>query len=309
MRQTTTVNPGKARNFLHHCIGAAILVANKIRHAVGGYRNPRPFGASQIARGVKYDFDVVDGWLASLQRYNDGRVSISGRRVLELGPGADLGVGLILLAGGAAKYTAVDAHNLVAAASGEFYERLFDELAGRSNIETDIDTLRRELALAKDGAGERLCYHCSRDFDLSVVADDSIDLIVSQAAFEHFDDVRRTIEQISKLACQGAVLVCEIDLATHTRWIRDRDPLNIYRFSDEWYNLMKFRGSPNRVRPLAYREMLADAGWGNIELFPLAVLDGSYLARVQHSLADRFTGETSEMGYLSVALCARKARE
>ena len=306
MRQPRIVNPEKVRNFLYHCAGGAILVANRIRHAVGGYRNPRPFGASQIARGVKYDFDVVDGWLAALKRYNDGRISISGRRVLELGPGADFGVGLILLAGGAAHYTAVDAHNLATAASGGFYDHLFDGLAGRSNIETDIDTLRRELALAQGGAGERLCYHCSRDFDLSVVADDSIDLIVSQAAFEHFDDFRRTIQQMSKLVCPPAALVCEIDLATHTRWIRDRDPLNIYRFSDAFYNLLKFRGSPNRVRPKEYRNMLADAGWGNIELFPLTVLDKNYLAKVQPSLAGRFTDETSQMEYLSIALCAEK---
>jgi len=306
MRSPKIVNPGKVRNFLYHCAGGAILVANKIRHAVGGYRTPRPFAASQIARGVKYDFDVVDGWLAALQRYNDGRVHISGRSVLELGPGSDFGVGLILLGLGAANYTGVDAHNLVTAASGAFYDHLFDELAGHSNIETDIDTLRRELDLAQGGTGQRLCYHCSRDFDLSVIADDSIDLIVSQAAFEHFDDVRRTIQQTSKLASPGAVLVCEIDLATHTRWIRDRDPLNIYRFSDEWYNLMKFSGSPNRLRPQAYRDMLAEAGWGNIELFPLSVLDENYLAKVQPSLADRFTDEASQMEYLSVALCAEK---
>jgi len=306
MRSPKIVKPGKVSNRLYKLAGAAILIANKIRHAVGGYRTPRPFGASQIARAVKYDFDVIDGWMECLQRYSGGKVDLSGRRVLELGPGADLGAGLILLAGGAAKYTAVDAHNLAAAASGEFYEKLFEELAARGNIETDIDTLRRELTLAQGGAGERLRYHCSRDFDLSVVADDSIDIIVSQAAFEHFDDVRRTIEQMSKLACPPAVLVCEIDLATHTRWIRDRDPLNIYRFSDTFYNLLKFRGSPNRVRPPACREMLADAGWGNIELFPLAVLDDSYLAKVQPSLARQFADEASEMGYLSVALCAEK---
>jgi ubiquinone/menaquinone biosynthesis C-methylase UbiE len=245
---------------------------------------------------------VVDGWLGCLKRYGGRPVDLSGKRVLELGPGADMGVGLILLAMGAENYTAVDAHNLVDTAGAEFYGKLFESLADRS----DIDTLRRELALAKDGAGERLRYHCSRAFDLSVIPDDSIDLIVSQAAFEHFDDMHPAIGQMSKLACPGAVLVCEIDLATHTRWIRDRDPLNIYRFSDAFYNMLKFRGSPNRVRPAAYREMLADAGWGNIELFPLAVLDESYLARVQPSLAGRFTDEASEMKYLSVALCAEK---
>lgn len=306
MREPSTVNPGKVLNFLHHCVGAVILLANKIRHAVVGYRNPRPFASSQIARAVKYDFDVVDGWLDCMQRYDSGRVHISGRRVLELGPGPDLGAGLILLAGGAAKYTAVDAHDLATAAGQRFYERLFEKLAARGNLETDIATLRRELALANDGAGERICYHCSKEFDLSVVPEESIDLIVSQAAFEHFDDVRRTVEQMTRLACPGAALICEIDLATHTRWIRDRDPLNIYRFSDEFYDQMKFRGSPNRLRPLEYREILSDAGWGNIELYPLCVLDKEYLAKVQPSLDGRFANDASQMECLSVALCARK---
>jgi len=306
MKSPKIVKPGKVSNRLNKLAGAAILIANKIRHAVGGYRTPRPFGASQIARAVKYDFDVVDGWMDCLKCYGGGEVDLSGRRVLELGPGADLGTGLILLAMGAASYTAVDVHNLAADASAEFYEQLFDEIAARGHLDADIDSLRSELALAQGGAGERLRYHCSRDFDLSVVADDSIDLVVSQAAFEHFDDAVRTIGQMSKSACPGALLVCEIDLSTHTRWIRSRDPLNVYRFSDAFYNMLKFSGSPNRVRPRAYREALVDAGWGDIELFPLAVLDDSYLAKVQLSLAARFTAETNEMEYLSITLCAKK---
>ena len=139
-----------------------------------------------------------------------------------------------------------------------------------------------------------------------MLPDESVDLIVSQAAFEHFDDLHRTIGQMSKLARPGAVLVCEIDLSTHTRWIRDRDPLNIYRYSDAFYNMLKFRGSPNRVRPQAYREMLSDAGWDDIQQYPLAVLDEDYLAGVQPSLARQFKDDASEMGSLSIALCARK---
>ncbi|MDP6633919.1 MAG: methyltransferase domain-containing protein [Phycisphaerae bacterium] len=306
MRQPKIVNPGKVRNRLHHVIGAVILTANKIRHAVGGYRTPRPFAPSQIARAVRYDFSVVDGWLDCLRQYVGERFSLAGKRVLELGPGADLGAGVILLAMGSDKYSAVDAHNLADAATDEFYDLLFLELAAREDLDIDIDALRDELLLTQDGAGERLCYQCNRDFDLSVIEDDSIDLIVSQAAFEHFDDVPRTIEQMSKLASPGAVLVCEIDLATHTRWIRDRDPLNIYRFSDAYYNLMKFRGSPNRIRPVEYKQMLTAAGWGDIEQFPLTVLDADYLARVQPSLAGRFRDQTAEMECLSVAVCARK---
>jgi SAM-dependent methyltransferase len=303
MRQPKIVNPDKASNCLHYCVGAAFLLANKIRHAVTGYRTPRPFDASQIARAVEYDFSVVDGWLDCLKQYSSGDSGLAGKSVLELGPGADLGVGLIMLAGGSAKYTAFDVHNLVDSASGEFYDKVFEQLADRA----DIDSLRRELALTGEGAGDKLCYQCDPDFDLSVLPDNSVDLIVSQAAFEHFDDLHRTIEQMSKLARPGAVLVCEVDLSTHTRWIRGRDPLNIYRYSDAFYNLMKFRGSPNRVRPQEYREMLSAAGWCDIQQFPLAVLDTDYVQRVQPKLAQRFKDPANEMECLSIMLCARKA--
>ncbi|MDP6046103.1 MAG: methyltransferase domain-containing protein [Phycisphaerae bacterium] len=302
MRQPQIVNPEKVSNRLNKLAGAAILIANKVRHACLGYRTPRPFDASQVDRAVDYDFTVVDGWTGCLEQYCRGAVDLSGRRVLELGPGADLGVGLILLAMGAESYTAFDVHNLADSAGGAFYEQLFEKLADRA----DIDSLRRELALAREGAGQNLAYRCDPSFDLSAIEAGGIDLIVSQAVFEHFDDVQRTIDQMSKLAAPGAMLVCEIDLSTHTRWIRDRDPLNIYRFPNTFYNMMKFRGSPNRVRPAEYRQMLTDAGWRDIQQFPLAVLDEEYLASVQPSLSGQFRDDASEMECLSVVLCAKK---
>jgi len=300
MRSPKIVNPGKASNGPCKLSGAAILVANKIRHAIMGYRTPRPFGSEEIDRAVEYDFSVVDGLLDCLSDYCRGATDLSGKRVLELGPGADMGVGLILLATGAGGYTAFDVHNLADTAGSEFYDRLLEQLSDRA----DADELRSQLALLKDGAPDRLCYRCERNFDMSVLPEQSVDLIVSQAAFEHFDDPRRTIEQMSALAAPGAMLVCEIDLATHTRWIRDRDPLNIYRYGDGFYNAMKFRGSPNRVRPREYKKMLADAGWEDVRQVPLAVLDEERLAEVQPALARRFR-EDADMRCLSIAICAR----
>ena len=300
MNEPQRVNPGKTSNWLNHCVGGLILATNKIRHAVMGYRTPRPFDASQIDRAVRYDLEVVDRWGEYIEHYSGARADLAGKNVLELGPGADLGVGLILLAMGARSYTAFDVHNLADAAGADFYDRLFDELSGRDDIEADIEQLRGQLALTLDGSADRLIYKCDRSFDLSVLEEQSVDLIVSQAAFEHFDDPQRTIEQMTRLARPGARLVCQIDMSTHTRWIRDRDPLNIYRFSDTFYNLMKFRGSPNRVRPVEYRKMLADAGWSDLRQYPQSLLDEDYLATVRDSLGRRFRDDDSEMQCLDV---------
>ena len=116
--------------------------------------------------------EVTPWVLDCLKQYSDSDADLTGKRVLELGPGADLGVGLILLAMGAEKYTARDVHNLAASASGEFYDRLFENLADRA----DIDSLRHQLDLTRDGSPEKLCYQCDPKFDLSVLPDESVDL-------------------------------------------------------------------------------------------------------------------------------------
>ena len=49
---------------------------------------------------------------------------------------------------------------------------------------------------------------------------------------------------------ERAHLVAEIDLQTHTRWIRNVDPLNIYRYSGQLYGSFRFSdgdGAPARV--------------------------------------------------------------
>ena len=56
---------------------------------------------------------------------------------------------------------------------------------------------------------------------------DSIDFVFSQAAFEHFENIYQTFEQISVITKPGAIMIAVVDLKTHSRWIRDRDPNNI----------------------------------------------------------------------------------
>ncbi len=89
--------------------------------------------------------------------------------------------------------------------------------------------------------------------DISTFGPNSVDLIFSHAAFEHFDDIDATFQKMSDIARPGCKLVSMIDLKTHTRWISDKDPLNIYRYGDLISSLLKFRGTPNRVRPHEYR--------------------------------------------------------
>jgi hypothetical protein len=117
-----TIRPVSSRT--DYWIGLLLGTVNVVRHRVVGYRRPRQFGADQIARSVDYVFEVVDRWQTR------GDVDWTGKRVLELGPGPDLGTGAIILDRGAVSYQAIDAFDLVSTAPDEFYDALAARLSG-----------------------------------------------------------------------------------------------------------------------------------------------------------------------------------
>ena len=141
---------------------------------------------------------------------------------------------------------------------------------------------------------------------MSVFEEEGIDLIVSQAAFEHFDNVEDVMRRLSKVVKAGTVLIAEVDLRTHTRWIRDADPLNIYRYEDSLYDALRFRGSPNRLRPFEYEQILKENGWRNIRIEPMEILDKNYVLKTQCKLAGRFQDQKNGMDQLIIAVCATK---
>lgn len=307
MAPLTVKHQPEPNNLAYYWIGFAFLVLNKIRHSMRGYTSPRPFPITQIKRAIEYDFSIVTHWLEILAEYTGTKADLAGKSVLELGPGADLGIGLIILWKGAKKYNAIDVHNLVKSVPDKLYEDLFHALGKtQADGKVPVDYLRSQLKLTQTEKNDRLNYICRQDFDITIFKDEGIDLVFSQAAFEHFDDIDRAFSQLSRTVKRGTVLIAEIDLNTHTRWLRDVDPLNIYRYNDTIYNLFRFRGSPNRIRPFQYRETLEKYGWDNIRIIPLTRVEDKYLSKVSKGLNPRFLDHKNQIEFLSVMLCATK---
>jgi len=128
----------------------------------------------------------------------------------------------------------------------------------------------------------------------------------SQAVFEHFDIVERTVSQLSNIVHSGTILGAEIDLRTHTRWIRDVDPLNIYRYGDPIYSLFRFHGSPNRIRSFEYKDYFEKQGWTKVNIIPLTRLEREYVAQINDRLSEKFRDPANQMEYLSIMICATK---
>lgn len=291
------------RDAFFFVVGIAFLFLAKTKNVINGYSSPKPFALSERERCLSYDMQVVDEWLNQLGRYlhENGEAAIRGQDVLELGPGSDLGVGLYLLSKGATSYSACDVNDLATGVPDAFYETLFARLPVGNR--PTVGELRQEMARVKSGESSRLNYVVRPGFDLaSAFGEDAFDLVFSQAAFEHFDDIDATVFELTDVCRPGAVIVAVIDLQTHSRWIRDHDPNNIYRYPRWLYRAFWFRGAPNRVRPQGYVRALNRCGWTDIIVLPLSQLEDQGISALDNAFRDR----SDQMTLLSVVLCARK---
>lgn len=298
--------PSGLSNGLNYLIGLVFMILNKIRHEFQGYKSARGFSSNLFEKAVSHDLNVVSRWYDYLKKYDEKDEAFQGKKILELGPGADLGVGLFLMAEGAKSYSTMDVHNLVKQTPPEIYAHLFDYLK-KAEIEASvIEELQRQLELTNNHKNDRLNYQVTKDFDLSIFDENSFDLIVSNAAFQQFDHPEKSIAQFSRLVKPGAKFIALIDLKTHTRYIKSRDPLNIYRYSDFVYKPLRFKGSPNRMRPYEYESALRSNGWENITIFPRVRLGEEYVKKVSRSLNEKFRDPKNRMQNLTVVICATK---
>ena len=294
------------RGTFFYIAGIGFLALAKARYVLKGYSSPKPFSISETEKCIEYDISVVEHWLAHLQKYTQCDNYIAGKNVLELGPGSDLGIGIYLLSKGCSQYYACDVNDLMRYTPDIFYEKLFVKLKS-TNSKAKVDFLKRQLDEAKKGNQSNLKYMVLNDFDIvSALGKSAVDLVFSQAAFEHFDDIDATVTQLSTVCKPGAIVVAEIDLKTHSRWIRNKDPNNIYRYSSYVYNTFFFRGIPNRVRPYQYKEAFERLGWTNVLITPLAILN-NHDSRCS-GLNKSYTDDKNQMNYLSIMLCAKNGK-
>lgn len=248
------------KNIFYYVSGLIILSLNKLRYSLQGYKSPRPFPTSHVEHALSYDKTIISGFSNQLKAYTGSSQPFTAKTILELGPGGDIGVAGILIDEGAKAYFALDKFDLWSLMPEEFYEQLRKKLHS--------ERARKEILNFKKGQNSDIHYLADSSLNVEPLPR-SIDLIISQAALEHFDNPQKVINELSRKVQPGCVLCAEIDLQTHTRWIRESDPNNIYRYPDWLYKLLHFPGIPNRLRSADYQEILAENGWKNIRIIPL----------------------------------------
>jgi Methyltransferase domain len=244
---------------LEYSGGLVLGLANAIRHRVRGYTTPRPFGPEELEQSADYAVIVAHRW--------QQMISIEGKRVLEIGPGPDLGTGAVLLADGAQSYHAVDMFPLADRDLTDFYAAL-ERRIGK------IDSQRMRYTIA--------------GFPELPELNEEFDVVLSHATLEHIADIPGLFRRLRQLVPAG-VMCHHVDAMTHTGVIRERDPLNILRFGDAMYRLMSFPGVPNRLRAGDYADAARAAGFGPVHILPERRTSIEYLERARGELSSRFT--------------------
>jgi hypothetical protein len=293
------------KNSAYFAGGLAILALVSTKHKLRGYSTPTTFPASDWERSAKNVISIVEDYYRNAE-IGGRRFSFDGARVLELGPGLTLGTGVLLAGLGIKSYHAVDAVPLVKSTSLDFYTALAEGPLPDNIDRGKVATAARSLL---EGDGKLISYSHDPDFDIGkLVADRKYDLILSNAAFEHFDDADHTIGELSKCAAPGALFMAMIDFQTHSRFVREKDPNNIYRFPSTIYRALHFPGQPNRWRPKDYARSLMQGGWINTSVRSVGITPQDYSAWADEGLAAEFRADDCDMRILTGIIVAERPR-
>ncbi|MGH6840035.1 MAG: hypothetical protein ACREDT_14825 [Methylocella sp.] len=291
-------------NYAMYLMGLVFLLLARLKSELEGYTTPTVFGNSDLSTVAKHSRGVFSDWTRALHDYISDPAPFTGKKVLELGPGDSLMTGMLIAFEKCEYYDAFDMFPLARSTPADVYRNVLPGASGPNDV-GDLSDLVWNAIQGK--SNYRFCYVVDPEFNLiNMARGRDYDLIVSCAAFEHFNFVEQTIQQLSRIAKPGCVLCAEIDFKTHSRWIREKDPNNIYRYSDFIYKLFYFPGQPNRVRPIEYINYLRKFGWTDIRFVPSELNKEAYMRTTEMFMHENFRlSQEKQMLVLSGHILAR----
>jgi SAM-dependent methyltransferase len=215
-----------------------------------------------------------------------GRERLAGRSVLEVGPGQDLGLPLILIGLGAS-CTVVDRYPVQW--DPEFHPRYYCELLVAVQAEMpEVDGGAIETVLRhREHAGDRLRVQRGGLEEIDDVPEGSIDVTYSNAALEHVVDVERAVVALARITRRGGVGFHQTDFRDHRTFDR---PLEFLTYEeDEFRAVLEERAwsCGNRVRPSEFLAAFDRAGF-IARLEPNLMAEAAYLRDVLSRSIARF---------------------
>jgi hypothetical protein len=217
-----------------------------------------------LAQGVEYVHTVGLRYRAAAQRL--GR-SFAGARVLEIGPGDNLGTAVCLVAWGAQQVVSIDRFNCLGRWHRE--REIYRALVGRFTEEQRQRVLSACPWIESPEAPIEgvVAYRTGRPLEEAgrLLEWQGFECVVSNAVLEHLSDVGEAFEALRPHLARDAWMFHEVDLRCHGRF-EVWSPLYFLTIPGWLWRLMGSRlGIPNRLRLPAYHGVFERMGFGGQE--------------------------------------------
>ena len=251
-------------------------------------------GSTHLNQSVAGSLAYIEKQFANYVNYA-GLTSLNAKRILELGPGDNLGVALKFLAAGAAKVVCLDRFYSKRNAGHErqIYQALRETLGAdeRSrfdqavNLSSDVQFNQEKL---------QSVYGASLEEFAAKLAHEKFDLIISCAVLEEIYDPDPVFAAMDKLLGAGGYLVHVIDLGDYGMFRNQgMHPLTFLTISEPVYKRMASdSGLPNRKRLGYYVEKMKELGYDS-KFFVTSVLPGGRLEPAAEYVPGRFKHDSN----------------
>lgn len=254
----------------------------------------RDYTPQSLQRDVEYAAQIGQNFI---HWFPEIYANLSGKAVLEIGPGINFGSTLLMACLGAQVSVAdpylapwdADYHP-------KFYALLRDWLL--ENLpQADPAPLDRILKHGGYSPQSIRCYSTPLE-RLAGIPDASIDTILSNAVLEHLADPVLAFQQMARVSKPGAMGFHQVDFRDHNDFALPLEflLLNDKAFSKEFYTHHSERG--NRYRPVEYSELFTKVGFKMLRYVSSCVADKSYLdefiPRLRVAQGSRYSNVTIE---------------
>lgn len=230
-------------------------------------------------RRAQYAIGTIQSWARFLP---GGIAHFRGRRVIETGPGRDMGTMLLMAGLGASHIVGVDRfkgswqtgwHDL-------FIEKL---IQGAGILGADMVIMRQALAAQSLEVGPIVLFSEAFE-DVGERLPEHFDISVSNSTFEHFYSFPEAAQALSRCTRPGGAGVHNVDFRDHGNF---GDPLQFLMIDDDTYAdpaVNDLYGRGNRVRVGEMIEALRRAGFSSVDCHPFDVAQTAYVIQIMEDL-------------------------
>lgn len=231
---------------------------------------------------------------------------LSGKHLLEYGPGDVPGVALLMIAYGAQQVTCVDRFALLTMTqkNADVLQELLARLDGDARARAAHCFLQPGQPLSGFNP-QRIRYLIQPDGLSELNAE--VDLILSRAVLEHVNDLDATFDDMARALKDDGIVLHQVDLKSHG--LHRRNPLDFLTWPPVlWSWMHSHKGVPNRWRVNRYRDTLHRSGLEAILLQPTELAADGIIDEVRPYLASPFKSlSDADLSWLGFWLLCRKA--